>query len=319
MDQQDVKYMDIAIEQAAQDPRFMKVGAVVVKDGQEMGKGYGAQFDRDEHAEYTVLERWLMNRDDVKGATLYTTLEPCTRSYHPTNPRKTCAQIIASRGVRRVVIGLPDPNPDITGNGERLLKREGITVEVAPDEWQRRIEALMKGWVDAQRKIASTNYDALFAELEKERSPEFADFSGFAVGDIITLRLCPDIMNGWLSASVELVHDTTRFRLPHEYRQPYAEYFKEHYEEKGLKTDNPKIMLVRNPRSFIDSPTLTLHTRETLYSHTLFYNYVVAADSPQKAPLIRELYRRRRAGRSLLKHTVPSPYCDNRGWEGPHD
>ncbi len=97
------------------------VGAVVVKDGRVISTGYHQRAGLP-HAERIALER---AGKEAKGATLYVTLEPCNH-YGRTPP---CTEAIISAGIKRVVIGVRDPNPVASGGIERL-KRAGIEVEV---------------------------------------------------------------------------------------------------------------------------------------------------------------------------------------------
>jgi len=97
------------------------VGAVVVKDGKVISTGYHERAGLP-HAERIALER---AGKEAKGATLYVTLEPCNH-YGRTPP---CTEAIISAGIKKVVIGVRDPNPVASGGVERLRKA-GIEVEV---------------------------------------------------------------------------------------------------------------------------------------------------------------------------------------------
>jgi len=98
------------------------VGALVVKDGCVIGRGYHEKSGLP-HAEIVAL-------DDAgkaaKGATLYVTLEPCTH-FGKTPP---CVDRIIQSGIKRVVIGMVDPNPVNNGKGIQLLRNHKIAVEV---------------------------------------------------------------------------------------------------------------------------------------------------------------------------------------------
>lgn len=99
------------------------VGAVLVRDGKIVGEGWHRQFGGP-HAEVFALKAAGAR---AKGATLYTTLEPCSP-----HPKKTppCTDLLAASGVRRVVAAMKDPNPAVNGRGLSLLRKSGIRVSV---------------------------------------------------------------------------------------------------------------------------------------------------------------------------------------------
>ncbi len=96
------------------------VGAVVVSGGRIVGKGWHRMFGGP-HAEVEALND---AGAQSAGATLYVSLEPCNH-YGKTPP---CTQAIIDAGIRKVVIGMPDPNPDVTGSGSQRLRDAGLTV-----------------------------------------------------------------------------------------------------------------------------------------------------------------------------------------------
>ena len=98
------------------------VGAVVVKDGVIVGRGWTQPGGRP-HAETEALAR---AGAAARGATLYVTLEPC--SHQGRTP--PCADAIIASGVARVVSGLVDPNPEVAGAGHWRMAQAGIEVEV---------------------------------------------------------------------------------------------------------------------------------------------------------------------------------------------
>ena len=97
------------------------VGCVIVKDGKIIGEGYHARFGGP-HAEPTALAACTEN---CSGATAYVTLEPCCHTNKKTPP---CAPRLIAAGIRRVVIGSLDPNPQVNGNGVKMLKDAGVEV-----------------------------------------------------------------------------------------------------------------------------------------------------------------------------------------------
>ena len=98
------------------------VGAVVVKDGVVVGRGWTQPGGRP-HAEVEALRR---AGEAARGATLYVTLEPC--SHHGKTP--PCVDAILAAGVARVVSALEDPNPKIAGEGHARLRQQGVAVDV---------------------------------------------------------------------------------------------------------------------------------------------------------------------------------------------
>jgi diaminohydroxyphosphoribosylaminopyrimidine deaminase/5-amino-6-(5-phosphoribosylamino)uracil reductase len=98
------------------------VGAVVVRDGDVVGEG-ATQPPGGAHAEIEALRA---AGDRARGATVYTTLEPC--SHQGRTP--PCVAALAEAGVARVVIAVEDPDPHVAGHGIAQLRDLGITVDV---------------------------------------------------------------------------------------------------------------------------------------------------------------------------------------------
>lgn len=98
------------------------VGALLVKDERVVGEGYH-QKAGDPHAEILALQK---AGGEAKGSTLYVNLEPCTH-YGRTPP---CVPDLIVAGVKRVVIGMEDPNPLVRGKGIKALGEAGLDVEV---------------------------------------------------------------------------------------------------------------------------------------------------------------------------------------------
>ena len=98
------------------------VGAVVVKDGKIIGEGYHEYYGG-LHAERNALKNC---KESSEGATLYVTLEPCCH-YGKTPP---CTEAILEHRIRKVVVGMTDPNPLMAGKSIALLKSKGVEVEV---------------------------------------------------------------------------------------------------------------------------------------------------------------------------------------------
>jgi diaminohydroxyphosphoribosylaminopyrimidine deaminase/5-amino-6-(5-phosphoribosylamino)uracil reductase len=98
------------------------VGAVIVKEDMVIGTGYH-QAAGGPHAEIHALGEAGAN---AEGATLYVTLEPCNH----TGRTPPCTQAVVKSGITRVVAGMEDPNPNVTGGGIAFLRSHGIEVAV---------------------------------------------------------------------------------------------------------------------------------------------------------------------------------------------
>src|SRR5712664_949162 len=98
------------------------VGAVVVKDGVIVGRGWTQPGGRP-HAEPEALRR---AGEAARGATLYVTLDPCSH----VGKSPPCADAIIAAGIARVVSAIEDPNPEVAGQGHARLRAAGITVDV---------------------------------------------------------------------------------------------------------------------------------------------------------------------------------------------
>ena len=98
------------------------VGAVVVKDGVIVGRGWTQPGGRP-HAEPEALKQ---AGEAARGATLYATLEPC--SHFGKSP--PCADAIIAAGIARVVSAIEDPNPEVAGQGHARLRAAGISVDI---------------------------------------------------------------------------------------------------------------------------------------------------------------------------------------------
>jgi diaminohydroxyphosphoribosylaminopyrimidine deaminase/5-amino-6-(5-phosphoribosylamino)uracil reductase len=124
----DEYFMTLALAQASRGIGLTNpnppVGAVLVRDGELIGEGYHHKAGKP-HAEIEALQDAMGKGRDVRGATIYVTLEPCsTRGRTP-----ACTKALIHAGVGRVVYALPDPNPQHAGSADKLLRKAGIEVE----------------------------------------------------------------------------------------------------------------------------------------------------------------------------------------------
>jgi diaminohydroxyphosphoribosylaminopyrimidine deaminase / 5-amino-6-(5-phosphoribosylamino)uracil reductase len=107
------------------------VGCVIVRDGEEVSRGATAPGGRP-HAEAVAL---AAAGDNARGATLYTTLEPCA---HLSERGPTCSTSIAEAGIARVVTAIEDPDPRTAGQGLKALRKAKVRLKIGVGEAEAR-------------------------------------------------------------------------------------------------------------------------------------------------------------------------------------
>jgi diaminohydroxyphosphoribosylaminopyrimidine deaminase/5-amino-6-(5-phosphoribosylamino)uracil reductase len=154
------------------------VGAVLVKNGKVAGEGFYRQ-PGGRHAEAVAIDS---AGKDAEGSGLYINLEPCVA--FPGKRTPPCTDKIIESGVKRVFIGMEDPNPDVRGKGIKQLKEAGIDVKVGllGDEAEKLNEIyvkymatgrpfiLLKMAMTADGKIATRTGDSRWISSEESRS-----------------------------------------------------------------------------------------------------------------------------------------------------
>ncbi|MEO8755401.1 MAG: bifunctional diaminohydroxyphosphoribosylaminopyrimidine deaminase/5-amino-6-(5-phosphoribosylamino)uracil reductase RibD, partial [Casimicrobiaceae bacterium] len=105
-----------------------RVGCVIVRDGKVIGEGFHERAGQ-AHAEANALADAARRGADVRGATMYVTLEPCNT--HGRGP--PCVDAVLAAGIARVVAAMNDPNPHKAGGAARL-RAAGVAVEIGLDE-----------------------------------------------------------------------------------------------------------------------------------------------------------------------------------------
>ncbi|EMU54099.1 bifunctional diaminohydroxyphosphoribosylaminopyrimidine deaminase/5-amino-6-(5-phosphoribosylamino)uracil reductase RibD [Clostridium butyricum] len=188
-------YMKRALELAVKgigmvNPNPM-VGAVIVKDNKVIGEGFHEKYGH-AHAERNAVKNAV---EDIEGATVYVTLEPCAH-YGKTPP---CVDLLIEKKVRKVVIGMLDPNPLVAGKSIKKLKENNIEVKVGVKEKEcRKLNevfikyittkkpfVIMKAGISIDGKIATSSGESKWITSERSRlhSHELRNrMSGIMVG-----------------------------------------------------------------------------------------------------------------------------------------
>jgi diaminohydroxyphosphoribosylaminopyrimidine deaminase/5-amino-6-(5-phosphoribosylamino)uracil reductase len=205
------KYMNLAFNLAKKakgktSPNPM-VGAIVVKNGRIIGRGYHQKAGLS-HAEVIALDQ---AGSKAQGATLYVTLEPCTH-FGKTPP---CVHRIIASGVKEVIIGMVDPNPKNNGKGIEILRQNKIKVKVGfLEDELRTLNAVFIKYISKRipfitvkvgqsldGKIATRTGDSKWVTSDKSRSYAHklrSEFDAVMVGVNTVLRDNPRL-SPWLS------------------------------------------------------------------------------------------------------------------------
>lgn len=133
--------------------RYPKVGAIISVGDVIVGRGHRGcgSPDDDEHAEKNALVT-VHDDSQLSKATVYTTLEPCTPEVR-SDPLNCCSELIYQAGVKRVFIGILDPNQAVTGKGLWQLQSRGIDVELFPPDLAKTIRSLNSGFIKEQQTL----------------------------------------------------------------------------------------------------------------------------------------------------------------------
>jgi pyrimidine deaminase RibD-like protein len=135
----------LARKSVAEDDRpHPYVGVVIVKDGKILATGFRGESGKGAHGEYCALKK--LNGTDVQGATVYTTLEPCSER---DPPKKSCTDRLINAKVARVVSGSADKDESVYGHS--TLVEAGIEIGFFPHDLMQELLLLNKTWNDSRR------------------------------------------------------------------------------------------------------------------------------------------------------------------------
>jgi pyrimidine deaminase RibD-like protein len=156
----DLKFMREAIDWANNCTPIRrdipKVGAVITSSDTVLARGRrgcGQEGDN-EHAEWNAFHS-VPDKSKFAGATLYTTLEPCTKDVR-TRPLESCTELIIQHQISRVLVGTLDPNQGVTGKGLLRLQEAGIEVSLFPHDFSKEIRAINVDFIRSQQTLSAT-------------------------------------------------------------------------------------------------------------------------------------------------------------------
>jgi pyrimidine deaminase RibD-like protein len=156
----DVKFMEEAIALADGcrpiKESIPKVGAVIAVGQRVIGRGRRGtgKGDDDRHAEENAIGS-VQDSSLLRQATLYTTLEPCTPGVRR-DPPKCCTELIRRLQIKRVFIGILDPNQGVTGKGLWRLQDTGLEVALFPHDLSKKIRIQNEAFIRFQEGLRAT-------------------------------------------------------------------------------------------------------------------------------------------------------------------
>lgn len=180
------KYMEMTIaimKESIHEPRYdktsPKVGAVLVMPDGSVDTASRGELRHGDHAEFTLLERKHRNKD-LTGSTLFTTLEPCAPGSRR-HPKLSCAERIVLARIKKVWIGLEDPDPAVDRKGIKYLQDNGIEVHMFDRGLQQIIEDKNRDFLLQAKKRAEDAQKIkplILTDFEKpNKKANLSDFS----------------------------------------------------------------------------------------------------------------------------------------------
>jgi len=155
----DLELMKEAIAEAKKydppDPsRVPQVGAIITVDEEIVARGHRGEHD---HAEKNALDN-VSDKGVLIRATIYTTLEPCTGAVR-SRPQEACTNLLTTYPVKKVFIGILDPNQGVCGKGLLELQKSGIEVALFEHELAKEIRSMNDKFIRAQQALGAEIFD----------------------------------------------------------------------------------------------------------------------------------------------------------------
>lgn len=200
MNERDERYLSRALQLAQKGEGHTRpnppVGAVIVKDDRILGEGYHKKAGKN-HAETAAIADAKKKGNDLRGATIYVTLEPCSK------PGRVgaCTDAIIAAGLSRVYYAVPDPNPTNRGRAKRVLAKAGIACERLKDDRWGSVRACRELIVPFQKHVTS-GLPYVTVKLARSLDGKICDDQGDAkwISSAVSRKL-----TGWERARVDAI------------------------------------------------------------------------------------------------------------------
>ena len=162
-----------------EDKTDPKVGAILATvDGIVIATAHRGELRSGDHAEFTVLERKCRDRK-VEGCVIYATLEPCAPGARK-KPKLSCSERIVNGRIKKIYIGIQDPDPTVKGKGENYLRNKKIEIEYFDKDLQDKIIAANEKFMEEATERARI---ADLEDLQPLKNPFEVGLKNFAYND----------------------------------------------------------------------------------------------------------------------------------------
>jgi len=178
--EQAIQIMSKSIQEPRNDKVSPKVGVIIIKPDGTQETAFRGELRHGDHAEFTLLER--KNRSNpLEGSILFATLEPCAPGARK-HPKLGCAERIVNARIKKVWIGIEDPDPSVDRKGIKYLLDNGIEVEMFDADLQTQIRDANKQFIeeaeDRAKKVKDESPTNVLSEKERtEFRSELDDLS----------------------------------------------------------------------------------------------------------------------------------------------
>ena len=156
-----------------------KVGAILATaDGVVIEIAHRGELAAGDHAEFTLLERKCRD-EKLDGCILFATLEPCAPGARK-EPKLSCAERIVNRRIKKIYIGIQDPDPTVKGKGEEYLRSNNVEIEYFDKDLQNEIIATNEKFMEEARERARI---ADLKDLQPQKNEFEVGLQKFAFND----------------------------------------------------------------------------------------------------------------------------------------
>ncbi|MDR1974839.1 MAG: hypothetical protein LBQ31_09265 [Bacteroidales bacterium] len=179
-----IEIMNKSIQEPRNDKVSPKVGALLIKPTGEIETAFRGELRQGDHAEFTLLER--KNRYvPLDGSILFSTLEPCAPGSRK-HPKLSCAERIVDARIKKVWVGIEDPDPKVDRKGIKYLIDNGIEVEMFDADFQKIIREANKQFIkESEERAKNLEQESSAVTLsQKEKAAPNALLDDLSLHDI---------------------------------------------------------------------------------------------------------------------------------------